>query len=64
MYIIGQFMKAYILDETIRKIMESGEFAELATNPRFGMQDLEELDGWKEPVVEYIKDYVSINAFL
>ena len=63
-HIIGQFMKAYILDEDIRKIMESGEFAELATNPRFGMQDLSELDGWKEPVIEYIKDYVSLNAFL
>lgn len=63
-HIIGQFMKAYILDVQIRRIMESGEFSELATNPRFNMRDLKELDGWRDPVIEYVKDYVSLNAFL
>lgn len=63
-HIIGQFMKAYILDEQIRRIMQSGEFSELATNPRFNMRDLKELDGWRDPVIEYVKDYVSLNAFL
>ncbi|ODS32417.1 MAG: deoxyribonuclease [Candidatus Scalindua rubra] len=63
-HIIGQFMKAYILDENIRRVMESGEFSELATNPRFNMRDLKELDGWRNPVIEYVKDYVSLNAFL
>jgi type I restriction enzyme R subunit len=63
-HIIGQFMKAYIIDEGIRRIMESGEFSELATNPRFNMRDLKELDGWRAPVVEYIKDYVPLNAFV
>ena len=62
--IIGEFMKAYILDESIRKIMESGEFPRLADNPRFTMQDLIELDGWRDPVIEYVKDYVPLNAFL
>lgn len=63
-HIIGQFMKAYILDESIRRVMESGEFAELATNPRFNMRDLKELDGWRKPVIEYVKDYVLLNAFV
>ena len=63
-HIIGQFMKAYILDEGIRKIMESGEFPRLADNPRFTMRDLMDLDGWRDPVIEYVKDYVSFNAFL
>jgi len=62
--IIAQFMKAYILDEDIRRVIESGEFGQLSTSPRFDMQDLAELDGWKEPVIEYIKDYVSLNAYL
>ena len=62
--IIGEFMKAYILDESIRKIMESGEFPRLEDNPRFTMQDLIELDGWRDPVIEYVKDYVPLNAFL
>ncbi len=63
-HIIGQFMKAYIIDDCIRQIMESGEFSELATNPHFNMRDLKELDGWRKPVIEYVKDYVSLNAFV
>ena len=62
--IISHFIKAYILDDSIRKIMDTGEYAELATNPRFNMKDLKELDVWRQPVVEYIKDYVSLNTFL
>ena len=63
-HIIGQFMKAYILDENIRQIMVVGEFAALATNPRFNMKDLKELNDWRDPVIEYVKDYVSLNAFM
>ena len=62
--IIGHFMKAYILDKEIQQIMDSGEFSSLATNPRFNMQDLHELDGWMDPVIEYVKDYVPLNAFV
>ncbi len=62
-HIIGQFMKAYILDENIRRIMTTGEFSALATNPRFNMRDLKELDAWREPVIEYVKDYVSLSVF-
>jgi len=63
-HIIGQFMKAYILDHEIRRIMEAGEFSSLATNPRFDMRDLEELNGWMDPVMEYVKDYVPLNTFM
>jgi len=63
-HIIGQFMKAYVLDNEIRQVMETGEFSSLATNPRFNMRDLEELDGWMDPVIEYVKDYVPLNAFM
>lgn len=62
-HIIGQFMKAYILDENIRQIMTTGEFSALATNPRFNMKDLRELDAWREPVIVYVNDYVSLSAF-
>ncbi|MEW5894457.1 MAG: DEAD/DEAH box helicase family protein [Candidatus Omnitrophota bacterium] len=63
-HIIGQFMKAYVLDHEIRQIMETGEFSSLAINPRFNMRDLEELNGWMEPVIEYVKDYVPLNTFM
>jgi len=62
-YIIRQFIKAYILDGELREIIDSKRFANLATNPNFNMQDLEELDGWKDPIIEYIKDYVPLNTF-
>lgn len=60
---IRNFIKVYITDMEIRDIMEKGEFARLATNPAFSMEDLEELDGWRGPVIEYIKGYVPLNAF-
>jgi type I restriction enzyme R subunit len=63
-YIIREFIKAYILDTELRKIIDSKEFASLATNPRFNIKDLKELDGWKDPVVEYIRDYVPLNTFV
>ena len=63
-HIIGQFMRAYILDVNVRKVMESQEYSELATNPRFNMRDLQELDGWRDPVIEYVKDYIPLNAFV
>lgn len=62
-YIIREFIKAYILDIELRKIIDSKEFASLATNPRFNIKDLKELDGWRDPVVEYIRDYVPLNTF-
>jgi len=63
-HIIRQFMKAYILDTELREIFNSKEYGRLETNPGFTMKDLKELDGWKDPVVEYIKDYVPFNAFV
>jgi hypothetical protein len=27
------------------------------------MQDLEELDGWRDDLVNYIKDYVNLKPF-
>lgn len=61
---IRLFMKEYIADATFRKIIDSKNFTELETNPVFSMKDLEELDGWREDVVNYVKDYVNINVFM
>jgi type I restriction enzyme R subunit len=63
-HIIRQFMKAYILDVELREILDSKEYGRLETNPGFTMKDLKELDGWKDPVVGYIKDYVTLNTFV
>lgn len=61
---IRLFMKEYIVDAAFRKIIDDGDFTELETNPVFSMKDLEELDGWREDVVNYVKDYVNINVFM
>ena len=61
---IRNFIKAYITDMEIREIMENKEYPRLATKPQFSMSDLRELDGWLQPAMDYIKDYVSLNAFV
>jgi len=62
--LIKNFLKAYITDEEIRGIISSGEFAQLATNPKLSFADYKALNGWREVVPEYVKDYVSINTYL
>ena len=63
-HLIKNFLKAYITDTEIREIIEKKEFARLANNPKVTMQDFRELNGWRDIVPEYVKDYVSINAYI
>jgi len=60
---IRLFMKEYIANVTFREIIDEGNFTELETNPVFSMKDLEELNGWREDLLHYIKDYVNLNIF-
>lgn len=62
--LIKNYLKAYITDEEIRKIVASGKFAQLATNPKLPLADYQALNGWREVVPAYVKDYVSINTYL
>ena len=61
---IRLFMKEYIADATFRETIDSGDFTALETNPIFTMKDLEELDGWRDELINYIKDYVNLNVFM
>ncbi len=61
---IKNYLKAYITDNEIRDIIEKGEYTRLATNPKLTFADLQELNGWIERVPEYVKDYVSLNAYM
>jgi type I restriction enzyme R subunit len=61
---IKNYLKAYITDNEIRDIIEKGEYTRLATNPKLTFVDLQELNGWIEKVPEYVKDYVSLNAYM
>src|SRR3989338_3345761 len=61
---IRLFMKEYIANATFRKVIDERSFTELETNPVFSMKDLEDLDGWRDTLIDYIKDYVNLNVFM
>lgn len=61
---IRNYLKSYITDPEIRDIVETKEYGRFATNPKVTMKDFKELNGWREKVPEYIKDYVPLNVYL
>ena len=63
MPVIRQFFKAYVTDGGVRAIVDSREFGRLADNPKVSLADVRALDQWREVIPEYVKDYVSLNAF-
>ena len=63
MPVIRQFFKAYVTDGGVRAIIDSREFSRLADNPKVTLADVRALNEWREVIPEYVKDYVSLNAF-
>jgi type I restriction enzyme R subunit len=63
MAVIRQFFKAYVTDGAVRTIIDSREFGRLADNPKVSLADVRDLDEWREIILEYVKDYVSLNTF-
>ena len=61
---IRNFMRAYITDSGVRDIVESGQYARFATNPKFSLSDFKALNGWRDVVPAYVKDYVPMNTYL
>jgi type I restriction enzyme R subunit len=61
---IQNFMKAYLTDPEIRKIVDAKEYAHLATNPKLSMADIRALNGWRDTVPQYIKDYIVLNTYM
>ena len=64
MPVIRQFFKAYVTDGGIRAIVDSREFPRLADNPKVSMADISALNGWRDVIPEYVKDYVPLNHFM
>ena len=62
--LIRTYLKAYLTDAEIRGIIESKQYARLAHNPKFGLDEFKALNGWRDIVPAYIKDYVSLNTYL
>ena len=61
---IKNFLKAYITDPEIRDIVESKDYARFHTNPKVTFEEFRALNGFREKVPEYVKDYVPINKFM
>ena len=60
---LRNFLKAYITDNEIRNIIESEEFARLATHPI--KDDFRSLTNeWRKVIPEYVKDYVALNTYM
>jgi type I restriction enzyme R subunit len=60
---IRQFFKAYVTDGAVRAIVDSREFGRLADNPKVSLSDIKALNGWRDIIPDYVKDYVPLNAF-
>ena len=59
---IKNFIKAYIIDESVRDIVESKKYGQLATNPI--KEDFKALTPhWREQIPLYVRDYVSLNEY-
>lgn len=61
---IKNFFKAYVSNEQVRGIIESGHFQDFATNPFFHNRDFKAVPRkYRALIPEYVKDYVSLNQF-
>ncbi len=61
---IKNYLKAYVTDEKFRDIINNKHFAELNVYAGFTMSEFKALNGWRETVPEYVKDYVPINQYM
>lgn len=59
---IKNFMKAYTADEHFRNEINNKRFPR--TYAGFTMSEYKALNGWREIIPKYVKDYVPINQFM
>ncbi len=58
------FFKAYIVDQDIRKIIETKDFHALQTNPTLTISQFKEVHSkYREVIPVYIKDYINLDNF-
>jgi len=59
------FFKAYLVDDTVKKIIDTQDYAELYHNPILSMDDYSKVDEqMRTTIPEYIKTYVNNNPSL
>jgi len=58
-----RLFSAYLSDEGIRKIIDQGHYGKLMS-PLLSISDIDMLNGWKQIIPQYIKDYIPLNYFM
>ncbi len=61
---VKSFFKAYIVDEEVRDIIKSNELARFYNCPAFDFEEYQRLNGFREVVPSYVRDYVSLNTYM
>jgi type I restriction enzyme R subunit len=61
---IKDYIKAYVTDERFRTIIKKKHYVDLNFYAGFTMSDFRSLNGWRDILPQYIKDYISINQYL
>lgn len=60
---IKNYLKAYVSDEQFRQIINNKHYGELNFYPAFSMDEFSALNGWRDIVPEYAKDYIPFNTY-
>lgn len=62
---IKNYFKAYVTNDQVRYIIDNRQFTDLTTNSFFSIRDFRDVPvKYRTIVPEYVKDYVSLNAFI
>ena len=61
---IKNYFKAYVTNSNVRRIIETKNFAELATNAFFSTRDLKAVpEKYRSLIPIYVKDYITLEKF-
>jgi len=61
---LKNYFKAYVVSDQLRRIIETEEYTDLATNPFFSTSDFRAVPKqYRTLIPNYIKDYVPLNQF-
>jgi len=60
---IKNYLKAYVSDKQFRRIINKKQYGELDFYPAFTKDEFKALDGWRDIVPEYARDYIPFNAY-
>lgn len=62
---LKNYFKAYLTSDEVRRVIDTRQYTDLATNSVFSTRDLRSVpETYRTTIPNYIKDYVSLNQFV